>query len=223
MSGPYGGSRRPLRDERPRLAREDWAGVVMVACAQKRGYGSRLEAESVLAGVLQKRRGRSEASERYRAAHPADPTHVYRCPVCDRWHLTSKPLAGVRHVMAAAHGSLVAAVIAYIGARGGLAWKTQSGRLPVSGRFVHTGKRGLPDVIGVWPDKWCPGQLDCAIWDHKLHRVGRLIAVEVKVGKDKLKAHQEAMHAELRKRGALVIVARDITDVQRALTTGPTA
>lgn len=104
------------------------------------------------------------------------------------------------------HGTLVNAVISYINARGGFAWKNQSGTLPVGNRFVHVGTRGLPDVVGVWPTVNVEADI-----------VGQLIAVEVKTGTGRLTRQQIVMHEELRKRGALVIVARSIVDVENAL------
>ncbi len=99
-----------------------------------------------------------------------------------------------------AHGTLVNAVIQLIDARGGFAWKSASGVLPVGKRFVHTGMRGLPDVCAVWPP------------------LGRLICVECKTGTGRLSRAQVAVHAKLRERGVLVIVARSILDVEKALT-----
>jgi hypothetical protein len=130
--------------------------------------------------------------------------------------------------MASAHGTLVNAVIAYLNARGGFAWKSASGVLPVGTRFVHTGTRGLPDVIGVWPVASRTEQpmivqgsglvsVTNATWYQYGPTIGRLIAVEVKTGTGRLRRHQEAMHAELKSRGALVLVIRDIADLQKAL------
>ena len=46
------------------------------ACSSKNRYFSRAEAEATAAEC---------------AAHGAPKLHVYRCPFCDGWHLTSKP------------------------------------------------------------------------------------------------------------------------------------
>ena len=101
--------------------------------------------------------------------------------------------------MAARHSALVSATINYIALRGGLAWKTQSGVLPVGARFVHTGRRGLPDVIGVLPPR------------------GRMVAVEIKVGRDTPTRAQQTVHATLARLGALVVVVRDVRDIEAAL------
>lgn len=92
-----------------------------------------------------------------------------------------------------AHTSLVNAVIAYIGARGGYAWKNQTGVLPVAGRYVHAGKPGVPDVVGVMP--WCfrcstPHQTTPGYAGNKF--TGRLIAVECKTGTGRLSKIQRA-------------------------------
>lgn len=113
--------------------------------------------------------------------------------------------------MPSSHTSLVGAVVAYLNARGGYAWKNQTGVLPVGGRYVHAGRRGLPDVIGVWPEDWD--------WGPEPHvgRIGRLIAVECKTGRGRLTADQRCVHAELEKRGALVLTIRNISDLEAAL------
>ena len=116
-------------------------------------------------------------------------------------------------------GDLVRAVIAYLTARGAFAWRNNSGML----RGVHKGKpwavrmgvRGMPDVCGVvlqCPIHWrsCPGGA-CS------YSVGRLVAVECKRLGNRPTEVQERTMEELRKRGALVIVAYSISDVERAL------
>ena len=127
-----------------------------------------------------------------------------------------------------AHGSLVNAVIAYIGARGGYAFKVQTGVLPVAGRYVHAGKPGVPDVVGVWPTVLTPhmhvkatcekcGTVSEANFDGEPDMIGRLIAVEVKTGTGRLSAVQKRVHAELEKRGALVVTVRNIGELEKAL------
>lgn len=51
------------------------------ACERKNRYASRYEAELTAAEC---------------AEHGAPPLHVYRCPYCNGWHLTSKGEIGLR-------------------------------------------------------------------------------------------------------------------------------
>jgi hypothetical protein len=111
-------------------------------------------------------------------------------------------------------GDLVAAVIAYLNSRGAFAWRMNSGRTILRGkggkpRVIRLGRAGLPDVIGTMPARRDG-------WD-----TGRLIAVECKSPGQQPTALQAATHAELRKRGALVIVCHDLADVARALGAQP--
>ena len=104
-------------------------------------------------------------------------------------------------------GDLVRAVIQYLNARGAFAWRNQSGML----RGAHKGKpwavrmgvRGMPDVLAVLPI----GPF----------YVGRLLAVECKRRPNKPTAAQEHTMNQLRKRGALVVVAYSVADVEKAL------
>lgn len=100
-------------------------------------------------------------------------------------------------------GDLVKAVIAYLNARGGFAWRNQSGQILLgsgaTSRVVRMGRKGMPDVLAV------------------ISPLGRLVAVECKRGKAKPTADQTRVMGELKKRGALVIVARSIVDVEKAL------
>lgn len=116
-----------------------------------------------------------------------------------------------------AHGALVNACISYINARGGYAFKVQSGVLPVAGRYVHAGKPGVPDVVGVWPEDWCSGGQPGSTWHTGFGTIGRLIAVECKTGSGRLSAIQRRVHAELAKRGALVLTVRNIGELEAAL------
>ena len=96
--------------------------------------------------------------------------------------------------MAQRHTELVRAAIDVIATRGGFAWKHQNGTFAIAGgRVMQTGKRGLPDVIGVLPG-------------------GRLVAVEAKVGRDPVSDEQTHVMRVLEARGALVVVVRDSID-----------
>lgn len=117
--------------------------------------------------------------------------------------------------MSSAHGNLVNACVALINARGGFAWKCQSGVFNLGSRYVHAGKPGVPDVVGVWPspEAYC-GKNTCST--HSVN-TGRMIAVECKTGTGRLSKIQRSVHDELAKRGALVLVVRSITDLETAL------
>ena len=125
-----------------------------------------------------------------------------------------------------AHGSLVKACIELIKARGGMAFKLQTGILPVAGRFVHAGRPGAPDVVGVMPEKymsmlqWRDGGLVSAYSSGHQNGMtfGRFLAVECKTGTGRLSQVQQATHEELRKRGALVVTVRNIAELEAALT-----
>lgn len=133
-----------------------------------------------------------------------------------------------------AERDLVKAVIQLINARGGFAWRNQSGRTLLQSkgktRAIHMGRKGLPDVIGILPTylhvQGQPKSITVESRDVPVDRlggsfratIGRLIAVECKRPGNKPTREQEAMLAELRKRGALVVVAFDIKDVEKALT-----
>lgn len=98
-------------------------------------------------------------------------------------------------------GALVQAVTQYLNARGAFAWRNNSGMLRGEHRgklwAVRMGVPGMPDVLAV--------------------KDGRLIAVECKRLSNKPTAIQEATMGELRKRGALVVVAYCVSDVAKAL------
>lgn len=66
------------RESAARAARDEAHEAVLrrKACERKNRYASRYEAELTAAEC---------------AEHGAPPLHVYRCPYCQGWHLTSKP------------------------------------------------------------------------------------------------------------------------------------
>lgn len=66
------------------------------------------------------------------------------------------------------------------------------------GKYIPAPCRGVPDIIGVLPG-------------------GRMIAIEVKVGRNKPTIWQEMFMSELEARGALVFVARSLDDVINVL------
>ncbi len=66
------------RESAARAARDEAheATLRRKACERKNRYASRYEAELTAAEC---------------AEHGAPPLHVYKCPYCNGWHLTSKP------------------------------------------------------------------------------------------------------------------------------------
>ena len=66
------------RESAARAARDEAHEAVLrrKACERKNRYASRYEAELTAAEC---------------AEHGAPPLHVYKCPYCNGWHLTSKP------------------------------------------------------------------------------------------------------------------------------------
>jgi hypothetical protein len=72
------------------------------------------------------------------------------------------------------------------------AWRQNTGGVfdPSSGRFRTAPKKGVSDILGILP-------------------TGRLIAVEVKVGKDKLRPEQEGFLANIAHNNGVAIVARE--------------
>ena len=62
-----------------RAAEEHDAAVRRKACESKNRYASRSDAEEAIASC---------------AAHGTRGLHCYRCPYCNGWHLTSKPVEG---------------------------------------------------------------------------------------------------------------------------------
>lgn len=101
-----------------------------------------------------------------------------------------------------ADDGLVPVVLEYLRLRGIPADRKQSGTLHLGGRWVNLGEPGWPDVVGCLPP------------------AGRLLAVECKAaGKRPSEAQTERLE-ELRRAGALVVVAYCVADVEKALKEG---
>lgn len=81
-----------------------------------------------------------------------------------------------------------------------IAWceRMNSGAARIGKRFVRFGFRGCPDVLGQLKD-------------------GRLLGVEVKAAKGKLRPEQAVFLERIRAAGGLAFVARDCCDVLREL------
>ena len=91
--------------------------------------------------------------------------------------------------------SLVKSCLTYLHAKGVMAWRNNSGGIVKEKRFIRFGEVGSPDILG------CLGY------------TGRLLAIECKVGRNKLSEAQESWLARAEQRGALVIVARSVDDL----------
>lgn len=76
--------------------------------------------------------------------------------------------------------------------------RMNSGAARVGGRFIRFGFTGCPDVLGMLRD-------------------GRLLGVEVKAPKGKLRPEQAVMLERIRAGGGVSFVARDCRDVHREL------
>jgi hypothetical protein len=78
--------------------------------------------------------------------------------------------------------------------------RMNSGAARVGGRFIRFGFTGCPDVLGMLRD-------------------GRLLGVEVKAAKGKLRPEQAVFLERVRAGGGVAFVARDCRDVLRELRT----
>lgn len=91
-------------------------------------------------------------------------------------------------------------VLIALTAHSAVAWceRMNSGAVRIGKRFVRFGWRGCPDVLGQLKD-------------------GRLIGVEVKAPKGKLRPEQAVFLERIRHAGGVAFVARDCRDVFREL------
>ena len=98
------------------------------------------------------------------------------------------------------HATLKTAVLVALSERGIMAWNNPTGvAIPLGSTApVRYGLTGAPDVIGILPG-------------------GRFLAVEVKVGRDRVRPEQERWHARARELGALVIVLRETDELSDML------
>lgn len=99
---------------------------------------------------------------------------------------------------------LVAACIEYLNLHGHFVWrnntglfknfyKTKFGEQRIS--VARAGMIGSPDIIGV-------------------HKDGRFLGVECKVGRNKLSPHQLLFQREIRERGGISIIAYSLDDLK---------
>ena len=94
-------------------------------------------------------------------------------------------------------------VMQALGAHPAVAWceRMNSGAARIGNRFVRFGWKGCPDVLGQLKD-------------------GRLLGVEVKAAKGKLRPEQAVFLERRRTAGGVAFVARDCRDVLRELNSG---
>ncbi len=91
-------------------------------------------------------------------------------------------------------------VLQALTAHSAVAWceRMNSGAARIGSRFVRFGWKGCPDVLGQLKD-------------------GRLLGVEVKAAKGRLRPEQSAFLDRIRCAGGVAFVARDCRDVMREL------
>lgn len=82
--------------------------------------------------------------------------------------------------------------------KGILAWRQNTGGVKYGKQFVRFGEPGLSDILGVWAD-------------------GRFLAIECKVGRNKLSDNQQAFLDNVEKAGGLALVVRDVKDLESVM------
>ena len=97
------------------------------------------------------------------------------------------------------HTALVKACVQYLTLKGVVCWPQNVGCMKVGNRFVRFAPKGTPDVLGYLPPH------------------GRGLAVECKTGTGKANKDQAAWHERARAAGVLVLVVRDVRDLEQAL------
>ena len=95
------------------------------------------------------------------------------------------------------HAQLKTAILVELSRRGLFVWNNPCGVATPLGstRPVRYGLPGAPDILGVLPG-------------------GRMLAVEVKVERDRVREEQRLWHRRAVELGALVIVARSLEDLK---------
>ena len=98
-----------------------------------------------------------------------------------------------------AHTALVRACVEYLRLRGVVCWQQNVGAIRRGTHLYRVAPAGTPDVLGYLPP------------------TGRGIAVECKTGSGKANKDQVAWHERARAAGVLVLVVRDVRDLEQAL------
>lgn len=95
------------------------------------------------------------------------------------------------------HRSLVADILCEV-SQHGLAWSNNTGALKdAEGRLVRYGLNGSSDVLACIK--------------------GRMVGIEAKVGRDRVRENQQRFANALTRAGGVYIVARSVDDVRNAL------
>ena len=95
-------------------------------------------------------------------------------------------------------GRIKAACLRYLERRGFYAWNNPSGAVKITDRWIHFGKKGSSDIIGVLPD-------------------GRFLTVECKAPRGRLAPEQSAFLEKIRGLGGVTVIARDWQELDRSL------
>jgi hypothetical protein len=100
-------------------------------------------------------------------------------------------------------GAVVKACLEYLELRGVYAYRQNTGAAEYQDkagnkRFVRYGKPGVSDIIGVLPG-------------------GRFMAIECKAPNGRLSEYQKEFLDQVEKMGGLVVVARSVEDLEKAL------
>jgi len=96
-------------------------------------------------------------------------------------------------------GRIKAGCLRYLERRGFFVWNNPTGAVRIApDRWVHFGRKGSPDIIGVLPD-------------------GRFLAVEVKSPHGRLSPEQSAFLEKVRRLGGMALVVRGWRELDGAL------
>lgn len=93
---------------------------------------------------------------------------------------------------------LVRACLAYLKARGVLAWRNNVAAFKVGKRFIRFSEKGSADIHGVLPNP----------------HAGKFIAVEAKVGKNKPSESQADWLRRIEGQGAVALVVWSVDDLE---------
>ena len=94
--------------------------------------------------------------------------------------------------MAQAANKLRLRILSFLFSKGVYAWPENVGAIPLGhGRFRGAAKKGVSDVLGIIPPS------------------GRALAIEIKIGSDRLSPEQEGFLHSVEAAGGLAYIARD--------------